>query len=88
MNLEIFSIYDSAVEAYMPPFTQQSKGAAIRAFTDTVQDESTTLSRHPEDFTLFYIGSWDEATASITQDNTPFALVKGNEIVQPHQEIE
>ena len=32
--MQIFSVKDSAVGAFMQPFTSQSRGAAIRAFAD------------------------------------------------------
>ncbi len=62
MQLRMFCVYDSKVEAYLPPWYQQTTAAGIRAFSDTVMDETTMLSKHPADYTLFEIGTFDQDT--------------------------
>jgi len=74
MILEIFSVYDSKAEAYMTPFFMQSVGQALRSFIDASEDTNTQLSRHPEDFTLFHIGKWDDDTCTINMLKTPVSL--------------
>ena len=63
MKLKIYTVYDSKTEAYLQPFFMQSKGAALRAWVDTIADNKTQFSKHPADFTLFEIGEWNELTA-------------------------
>lgn len=60
MTSKVFAVYDSKVEAYLNPFIMQSKGQALRAFADTVNDSATQFNKHPGDFTLFEIGSYDD----------------------------
>jgi len=62
--LDAFTIRDSAAEAFMRPFFAQSSGAAIRSFSDMVNsdDKDHPVGQHPEDYTLFSIGSFDEQT--------------------------
>lgn len=67
MILKCFSIYDSAAEVYSPPFFLKSKGEALRAFSDSINDEKTTLSKHPEHFFLFYIGEYDDQKAEFSR---------------------
>ncbi|UIB81480.1 nonstructural protein [Flyfo microvirus Tbat2_160] len=74
MILKIFTIYDSKVEAYMQPFFMQSKGAALRAFTDTISDRSTQFSKHPQDFTLFEIGEYDDSTGTLLNYDAKISL--------------
>ena len=62
MIMKVFSVYDSAVGAYMTPFFMQSSGAAIRAFTDIANDLQSAICKHPTDYSLFELGSWDDAT--------------------------
>lgn len=73
MLIKMFTVYDSKAEAYMQPFFMQSVGAALRAFSDTVNDPSHAFSKHPEDYILFELGTYDDATASI-QQNAPRSL--------------
>lgn len=79
--LEVFSFYDSAVEAYMPPFYMKSKGEALRVFSDLVNDKSHGFSKHPEDFTLFHLGSWNDSDAFYQPLLTPVSLGKAIEYV-------
>lgn len=74
MMQKIFTVYDSKLEAYMQPFFMSSKGQAIRAFTDTVNDPSTQFNKHPEDFTLFEIGEYDDQSGKVQNLPTPNAL--------------
>ena len=75
----ICSIYDSATEAYMRPFIAQSKGQAVRMFTDLVKDPQTDIAKHPEDYSLFEIGNFNDNTAEVT-NNTPQCIVRAHEI--------
>ena len=89
MSVMMFTVYDSKAEAYLPPFNMASKGEAIRAFADCVNDNKHSFSRHPADFTLFLLGSFDEASASITALSTPQSLgvaieYKDNSTVVPY----
>lgn len=61
MKYQIFSVYDSKAEFYGKPFFMTSVGEAIRGFQDVSIDENTTIGRHPGDFTLFHVGTWDDA---------------------------
>lgn len=63
MILKVFTVYDSKVEAYLSPFYMPTVASAIRAWETTVNDPSTQFSRHPADYTLFEIGTFDDATA-------------------------
>lgn len=63
MKSKVYTVYDSKTEAYLKPFFMRTKGEAIRAFQDTVNDESSQFWKHPEDYTLFEIGEYDELSA-------------------------
>ena len=79
MKLNFYSIYDSAVGAYMRPFVLQSDGQAIRGFSDEAMNPETPINAHPEDYALFRIGIFDDATATITPEE-PTCLARAHEI--------
>lgn len=60
MKMHIFSVYDSAVGAYLQPFFSRSMGEAIRSFQDAVNDPKTQFNSHTMDYTLFLLGSFDD----------------------------
>lgn len=66
MITKLFSVYDSKSEAYMQPFHAPSKGAAIRSFSDCLSDPSHPFAKHPGDYSLFELGSYDDSTASFS----------------------
>lgn len=59
MEMHVFSIYDKATKVFNTPFFMLRREEALRAFKELVQDERTTISKHPEDFMLFDIGWFD-----------------------------
>lgn len=63
MKLEIFSVFDKAVQAYVQPFYARSKGEALRMFTEAVNDEKNNLHKHAGDYSLYYLGQWDDGGA-------------------------
>lgn len=70
----VFAIYDSKVETYQKPFFMLSKGQALRAWIDLINDQQSEVSKHPEDFTLFLLGSYDENTGKFENEATPQSL--------------
>lgn len=79
MKLKMFTVYDSKVEAYLQPFYMQSKGEALRAWGETVNDEKSNIGKHPADYTLFELGEYDNLTGQISQYEAKIALGTGIE---------
>ena len=40
-------------------------GAAIRAFSDAVNDPQTVLSRHPGDYVLYQVGEFNDSDGTL-----------------------
>lgn len=90
MKHNVYSIFDAAAEAYFPPFFLHTEGMAIRGFTDAVNDPESQVGKHPKDYTLFQIGTFDDNTGIITplQTNKPLGnglhfVVKSDNPDQP-----
>ena len=43
-------------------------------FTDSVNDSSTMFSKHPEDYTLFELGSWCDEDAKYILHSAPVSV--------------
>lgn len=76
--MKIFSVYDSKAEAYLQPFFTNTDGAAIRMFSDVVNDPDHGFSKHPGDYTLFSLGEWDEVTGQFAIAATAYNLGVGS----------
>ncbi len=87
MPLDICTIYDSKAEAYMTPLFFQSKGQAVRSFSDAINDptHNTDISKHPEDFTLFHLGHFNERNGTIVVLPTPVSIATGINLTQEPQ---
>lgn len=73
MKLLAFSIRDSKAEAFMRPFFAPTRGLAVRSFRDMCNEDGP-VSKHPDDYQLFEIGSFDELTGELEKLIQPFGL--------------
>jgi len=65
MLLNAYTVFDNKALVYSPPFFQNTDGAAIRMFRDLANDPNTSVGRHPGDYSLFQIGNFSDANASM-----------------------
>ena len=63
MKLNVFSVYDKAVGAYLQPFFARSKGEAVRSFTDAANSNDHNFHRHSMDYVLMYLGEFDDISS-------------------------
>ncbi len=77
MRMLVFSVFDAAAEAYLPPVFYSTKGQMMRSFADACNEEGHMFARHAEDYTLFHIGFFDPGKGlleSLTPDSLGNAL--------------
>lgn len=61
MKLQVVATYDAKSQLFGQPAYFQTKGVAIRSFGDQVEKDPT-ISKHPEDFSLFHLAEYDDGT--------------------------
>lgn len=81
MKTKCYSVFDTKAAVFGAPFFSPKDGLAVRMFTDLVNDRSTTVGRHPEDFTLYVVGEFDDETGTIASQK-PVALVTASSLVR------
>jgi hypothetical protein len=64
--MKIYSVRDSKAKAYMRPFFVQSDEVAIRAIKQAMFDPESEFYRFAEDYSVWYIGEFDDKTGEIT----------------------
>lgn len=64
MKLVMLAVLDSACESFARPMFVPAIGVAVRSFTDEVnrKGEDNMLNAHPEHFSLFELGLYDDVT--------------------------
>jgi hypothetical protein len=78
MNYKLYSIHDSAVSDFGPPMQCRTHGEAERTFRDLIADERTgNIHKHPEHFTLFYVGDFDSSAGKILAQEAAMCIITG-----------
>lgn len=67
----IFSVRDKVADAYLQPFFSVNTGSAIRAITQAVNDPEHTFAKNIEDYSLWGLGTFDDATGKIDPNPDP-----------------
>lgn len=62
MIVNAYSIFDTKSLVYSNPFYAVTDGAAIRVVSDAANDMNTSLGKHPADFILYKVGSYNDAS--------------------------
>lgn len=57
-----YSVFDSKTLLFSKPFYALSEAQALRSFADLGRSEDTDPGRHPEDYSLFHVGVYDDQT--------------------------
>ena len=67
MNQVIVSVKDTAAGAFGRPVFVPAIAVAIRSFRDEVnrKDSTEDLAKHPDDFELYELGTFDDATGIV-----------------------
>lgn len=60
-----FAIRDRQLDAFGRPFTGQTRGIAVRHFYDEVQNKESPMNAHPEDYSLHFIGQYDDVNGRL-----------------------
>lgn len=59
---KVFSIHDSKADAFLLPFMLPRLEMAQRTFGDCINSADHQFGAHPDDYTLFEVGTWDDET--------------------------
>jgi len=65
MIYQVFAVRDSKAAAYALPFFLPRMEVALRSFRDAMKDPKHDMSRHPEDYSLWCLGEFDDNTGAM-----------------------
>lgn len=80
MKVNAYVIFDSPAKVYNKPFYLLNDQIAVRAMEDLINDDSTDIARHPSDFSLWRVGSYDDTTATFTSDEQLTLVCRAHEL--------
>lgn len=78
----VVAVYDSALDAYSRPFFVPTTQIGVRSFADEVNRVSVDnpLNRHPDDYSLYCLGSWDDHSGRFENLERPEVLVRAKDV--------
>lgn len=82
MKKFIFAVRDRASLHFMDPFAVTHKGIAERSFADAVNDPATPMNKHPEDYDLYELGTFDDGTG-LYEVRVPEQISIGKDVYKP-----
>lgn len=81
MKYKTFAVFDSKAGVFSHQWNSHNAATAVRRFAEDVNNEQHPVAKHPEDFTLFEIGEYDEEKGLMTSLATPHSLGLASEHV-------
>lgn len=78
----VCSVHDAAIGAFGRPAFVASMGQAIRSFTDEVNRgaEDNVMFKHPEDVSLYHLGTFDDGTGLFELVQVPRRICEGKSV--------
>lgn len=80
MKTIVCAVRDRAVDAFGQPFFVVAVGQAVRSFKDEVNNAGSAIGNHPDDYDLYHIGDYDDASGSIV-GISPVMLAVGKSLI-------
>lgn len=78
---KVFSVYDIKAELFGPPFFTNREGEAVRMFKDAANDPNTMVGKHPSDYKLCCIATWDDESGEFESKTPPTLMGSGIDYV-------
>lgn len=80
--LNAYSLFDVKALTYSPPFYLGQDAAARRAFEELVNDANTLPGRHPTDFILYCVGTFNDTTGLLEPIDPRRHVVDGAALIK------
>ena len=78
-----YSVFDVKSVTFGVPFFSVNEATARRDFGDLASDPSTTVCRHKEDFSLYFLGTFDSGTGRFVPCDIPLFICQALEFSSP-----
>lgn len=82
MLMSIYSVYDSGISTWFPPCFVRNKGEILRWWSETANDSQSKISKHPQDYALFELGTWDDEKCKFDFHKAPLSMGLAIEFVK------
>jgi hypothetical protein len=81
---KIYNVYDMKIKVWgKPNFAFRNTAEALRSFEIAINEAGTQFNRHPEDYAMYEIGTFDDETGIITMLDPKISLGTASDYVKP-----
>jgi len=87
MEHKTFSVFDDKANCFLPPFFQHTEGMAKRVFADAVRQNDHPFHKNAEDYTLYELGTFDDASGQIMPCKKLKMICTATEIIALSQKL-
>nr|QJB19416.1 MAG: nonstructural protein [Microvirus sp.]QJB19670.1 MAG: nonstructural protein [Microvirus sp.] len=80
---KVYSVFDSKVKSFDPPFLMRNANEALRSFSLAVNHHTNKdgkIATFPADFTLFEIGEWSDLQGKMMMYEAKTSLATGLDV--------
>jgi len=77
--LGLYAILDEKAQAFFNPTVAHQKAEAHRSFGDRIKDPNGNLYKHPSDFSLHYLGTFDPFSGQVEPANKIELVCRGSD---------
>lgn len=88
MKYFFYGVRDAKANAFVMPHFRNTHLECIRAFGDIVKNEKTAFGMHPEDYSLYHLGEFDDWSGQLESLDVPTLLCTANEFVARPRGVE
>lgn len=81
MKYVVYAIKDRATDSFSNPQFTSHIGAAVRGFSDAINNKESPVAKHPEDFDLYELGGYDDRTG-LFETGVPRQVAVGKDLVR------
>lgn len=74
MKINVYSVFDVKAAVYANPFYMPNDAVAVRGFVGAVNSPESMLYKHPEDYMLYRLGTFDDSIGLMTAENPPVCI--------------
>lgn len=85
MRLNIYCTYDRKAFMYHLPFYALNDAVAVRILSDEVSNPNSSVSRHPNDYVLYFVGAFDDQNGQLWPEQPVRHVIDCNALVQALQ---
>lgn len=82
MIYNVFSVYDEKAQAFLPPFILPKVAQAKRIFSDCINSDDHQFGNHPDDYTLFRLGTFNDEDGQFLLERAKQSLGNGVEFIE------